>query len=96
MQERIGQLEKLVVSFMKTTKPANDINVATNGLSKIPRSNDAQDVSETAESQLSDSFGRISLENAETTYVESAHWTAILDGVRHLNLRVSLLRHSKS
>lgn len=31
--------------------------------------------------QLSDDFGRISLENTETSYVESAHWTAILDGV---------------
>ena len=32
-------------------------------------------------SQLSDSFGRISLNKTSITYVESAHWTAILDGV---------------
>ena len=31
---------------------------------------------------LADSFGRISLEKSETTYVESTHWTAILDEVR--------------
>lgn len=33
-------------------------------------------------SQLHKSFGRISLENTETNYVEGSHWTAILDGVR--------------
>lgn len=32
-------------------------------------------------SQLSNSLGRISIENAELSYVEGAHWTAILDGV---------------
>lgn len=31
--------------------------------------------------RLPDTFGRISLENAETSYVGSAHWIAILDGV---------------
>lgn len=38
--------------------------------------------------QLPDTFGRISLENAETSYVGSAHWIAILDGV------CPLLRHT--
>jgi hypothetical protein len=32
-------------------------------------------------SQLSSTFGRISITNSEINYVESAHWTAILDGV---------------
>jgi hypothetical protein len=32
-------------------------------------------------SRLANSFGRLSLENAETSYVESAHWSAILDEV---------------
>lgn len=31
--------------------------------------------------QLMDNFGRISLENAETSYVDGGHWKAILDGV---------------
>jgi len=31
--------------------------------------------------KLSETFGKISLDNAETKYVDSAHWTAILDGV---------------
>jgi hypothetical protein len=30
---------------------------------------------------ITDNFGRISLEKSETTYVESTHWTAILDEV---------------
>lgn len=39
-------------------------------------------ISETDDqTQLSNTFGRISLENAETSYVGSAHWAAILDGV---------------
>ncbi|KAF4536106.1 uncharacterized protein LTHEOB_1867 [Lasiodiplodia theobromae] len=33
---------------------------------------------------LSDSFGRISLENDETTYVSGDHWLAILDGITEL------------
>jgi hypothetical protein len=33
------------------------------------------------QSRLSDTFGRINLENAATKYVGSAHWEAILDGV---------------
>ncbi len=38
----------------------------------------------TDRSQLPESFGRMSLENSETSYVESAHWSAILDGVNLL------------
>ena len=33
-------------------------------------------------SQLTEgSFGRLSMEDAESSYTESAHWTSILDGV---------------
>ena len=35
-------------------------------------------------SSMSDTFGRISLENHETSYVGSAHWTAILDSITEL------------
>lgn len=31
--------------------------------------------------QMSENFGRISLENAGTSYTDGAHWSAILDGV---------------
>jgi hypothetical protein len=37
--------------------------------------------SDAEDSNLTDTFGKISLDNAETKYVDSAHWTAILDGV---------------
>lgn len=30
---------------------------------------------------LTETFGRITLENAEAKYVDSTHWSAILDGV---------------
>ena len=36
------------------------------------------------QSSMSDTFGRISLENHETSYVGSAHWTAILDSITEL------------
>jgi hypothetical protein len=64
-QEKIGQLEKMVMSLMngKEGQP-----LVAQSLPSDP-------------SQLPDSFGRISLENAQTNYVESSHWTAVLDGV---------------
>jgi hypothetical protein len=36
---------------------------------------------------ITDNFGRISLEKSETTYVESTHWTAILDEVGAFSIR---------
>ena len=39
---------------------------------------------ESYQPSLSDTFGRISLENHETSYVGSAHWTAILDSISEL------------
>lgn len=33
------------------------------------------------QTHLSKTFGRISLKNAETSYVGNAHWISILDGV---------------
>jgi hypothetical protein len=35
---------------------------------------------------ITDNFGRISLEKSETTYVESTHWTAILDEVSAVSI----------
>lgn len=31
--------------------------------------------------KLHASFGKIGLDNTETSYVENSHWTAVLDGV---------------
>lgn len=39
---------------------------------------------ESYQPSVSDTFGRISLENHETSYVGSAHWTAILDSIAEL------------
>jgi hypothetical protein len=44
---------------------------------------EAEGLEKDYESRLLDTFGRISLENAETSYVGSGHWVAILDGVCH-------------
>lgn len=38
-------------------------------------------IKESRENEILDGVGRISLENEESNYVESAHWTAILDEV---------------
>jgi hypothetical protein len=68
MQDRIGQLESLLVSTLSASNREQSDK------------NQAQATEDS--SQLSESFGRFSLENSETSYVESAHWTAVLDGVR--------------
>jgi hypothetical protein len=66
IQDRLGQLEKLVMDTLSAAKPSNP----------------SEDVS-----QLASSFGRMSIKNSEVRYVESAHWTAILDGVCQLTLK---------
>lgn len=70
MQDRITQLESLVVTLM------NSANVKPSPAPGLPEPLDAQD------NELSNSFGRISLENSEMRYVSGDHWIAILDGVR--------------
>lgn len=70
MQDRITQLEGLVVSLM------NSANVKPSSAPGLPKPLEAQ------ENELSNSFGRTSLENSEMRYVSADHWIAILDGVR--------------
>ncbi|GME31802.1 uncharacterized protein LTHEOB_1867 [Neofusicoccum parvum] len=72
MQDRINQLEGLVVTLM------NSVNVKPSPTPALPTALNAQDT------ELSDSFGRISLENDETRYVSGDHWIAILDGIAEL------------
>jgi len=62
IQDRIGQLEKLVTTLMSAKGPVENVQ------SKDPL-------------QLAEDFGRISLENTEISYVEGAHWSAIMDSV---------------
>lgn len=38
--------------------------------------------------KLHASFGKIGLENTETSYVENSHWTAVLDGVCYLTFHL--------
>lgn len=90
MQNRIGQLEKLVVELMSNvfTSASNAQHIppasGTNGSSSAtpPLVVDGLDIpEEPLELQLTDNFGRISLKNTSTSYVEADHWSAILDGV---------------
>ncbi len=80
-----------MVTLMKNVNAGHPIDPAilqTNGLPKdLPSPSDQvanDDPTQEHSSELVNSFGRIKLTNDETSYVESAHWTAILDGVRHL------------
>lgn len=85
IQDRISQLEGLVISLMSTIN-AKESSLETGYPGKSLTStneNQTEATKQEAEPQnrLPDTFGRISLENAETSYVGSAHWIAILDGV---------------
>lgn len=51
-------------------------------ISPLPESQAPPTIFDTdSQTPFSDTFGRMSLENAETSYVGSVHWMAILDGV---------------
>lgn len=83
MQNRIGQLEKLVVELMGNM--AQPITTSTASLTSVEADSSSSDythVDYTQDpSQLDDRFGRISLGSLGTKYVENEHWSAILDGV---------------
>lgn len=92
IQDRISQLEGLVISLMSSLNAAQQVERVGKNSSEAESSGallplDVENhveaaISETDDqTQLSNTFGRISLENAETSYVGSAHWAAILDGV---------------
>ena len=82
LQERIGQLERLVASQLDTldtgrAKPGH----ACDQLSSL----DNSDAEEKTSSQAPSSrVGRVNVQDAETTWVEGDHWTAILDGISEL------------
>lgn len=83
MQNRIGQLEKLVVELMSNMQ--NPGTSPPNGIASVDSSNLDSDYSLVDyiqdPSQLDDRFGRISLGTSGTKYVENDHWSSILDGV---------------
>lgn len=84
MQERIGQLENLVMTLktnLHAERPGPVSNTPTPGASP-PYDNEQVEVQPFNQSeQITESIGRINLENDGAKFVESAHWTAILDGV---------------
>lgn len=83
MQNRIGQLEKLVVELMgnmKESTASSSNSMASVDTTSPPADFTHVDYTEDA-TQLDDRFGRISLGNSGTKYVENDHWSAILDGV---------------
>lgn len=97
LPDRITQLESLVKSLMeninnpeKETRPEQLQQEPQQLPQPRAQSPSAAVQEQSTESSpqdstpLGDSFGRISLEKSETTYVESIHWTAILDEVRLL------------
>ena len=63
---------------------ANKDEVVTQALTRLQGEQRNMALSENYQPSLSDTFGRISLENHETSYVGSAHWTAILDSIAEL------------
>lgn len=75
VQDRINQLEALVLTLMHSThqKPPQSASGASKNANEL-------------DAELSDSFGRISLENDETRYVSGDHWISILEGVRYASL----------
>jgi hypothetical protein len=88
MQDRITQLEGLVISLMSSLNAVRSAEERsppeTRYVSTLPASIAQQEIDGTASpqdpTQLSANLGRISLETLEANYVESSDWTAILDG----------------
>ncbi|KAK9233794.1 fungal-specific transcription factor domain-containing protein [Lipomyces kononenkoae] len=90
IQDRIGQLETLVTSLMNNLQRSNPPRAISGEKHDSPNPSSAVAAPELVynfnqePSPLADSVGRISLDSTETVYVESAHWTAILDGIAEL------------
>lgn len=87
VQDRIGELERLVTSLISAANtPIPDQKDIENPVQTLSPSSVQKESLESSQykipSRFSDGLGRISLESTETRYVESVHWTAILDGVR--------------
>ncbi|PVH70209.1 hypothetical protein DL98DRAFT_661284 [Cadophora sp. DSE1049] len=92
VQDKINQLEGLVVSLIRTMK--GDAPPGVNGHAGAAASANIRTMSSSElrtesldldhDPQIMDTFGRISLENSETSYVDGGHWKAILDGIAEL------------
>jgi hypothetical protein len=88
LQDRIGQLEQLVTSLANkpdSAQPTSQISTGTEGSTRpgllLVLDDKSSSLRFTSPSQYSGRAGRINFSRTETTYVESGHWTSILDGV---------------
>ncbi|KAK9320869.1 fungal-specific transcription factor domain-containing protein [Lipomyces orientalis] len=96
--DRLGQLERLVTSLMSSLESSASVKPGAppEQISGAPSTGGGMDVESSSSSEpegppgtpdpsrLSDRFGRMSVGATKTTYVESTHWTAILDGIAEL------------
>ncbi|KAG9239362.1 hypothetical protein BJ875DRAFT_188438 [Amylocarpus encephaloides] len=91
IQNKINQLEGLVISLMSSLNASKGADSKSSDIeTAVPpkRVNESIHASgnleKLEEGKLSDTFGRITLEKARTTYVDSNHWTSVLDGISEL------------
>lgn len=77
----------LMASVTASKEDKNPINSATDTKETVQP--EVMEVESDSPESLADNFGRITLENTGTKYVDNAHWTAILDGVSVLSSRSS-------
>ncbi|KAJ6007828.1 hypothetical protein N7540_011804 [Penicillium herquei] len=89
LTERIGQLERLISSFVDDQNARTQANQFDNsGLTGDVKVKEPQPTSPDGAADPSDSFGHISLRDSKTKYVQDTHWTAILDGIAELKSSV--------
>ena len=91
VQKRISQLEDLILSRMNASTAVQSPDQSPTEARK-PSITSPSDVANTRKddshpknaAQLDSNLGHVSVGGPETTYVESAHWTVILDSIAEL------------
>jgi hypothetical protein len=84
VQDRLQQLENLVVAMMQqnSTERSRQDSLGPSSSSDLLRSSGVS-ASGGSPPGLSD-FGGLKLSHSDSTYVETSHWTSILDGITEL------------
>jgi hypothetical protein len=79
LHDRIEQLEKLVLALASSnsTPTADKLSL------HVP---DDRSASTSSPEDLASNLGRINIDDEQTSYVESTHWTSILDGITELKV----------
>ncbi len=90
INSQIKNLESMVLELMEKTNRSAGSNSATSSspASGTLGSERSPQEWQRVETETSDSFGRISVDDEQPNYVGSSHWAAILDSVRWLRRRV--------